>query len=311
MRCHPASRFRPSVPAAPRLAAALALALALLVGAANNPAAADPTYKGMAVTVVKAERQCFADTVRLAGTVVAREQSQVRPDIEGVRVSQILVEPGDKVAAGQVLARLAKVEGMNAPAASFVVQAPVAGTVGRVMTRVGALVSVAGPPMFVLIVGGAFDLEVAIPSTRMSKVAVGQPAEVDVIGQDVVKGRVRTVAPEIDPKTQTGKARIALDADRRIDIGTFGRATVQTGRSCGTSVPLSAVLFGPLGPVVQVVRDNRVETRPVPIGLLSRGNVEIRQGLDEGDLVVRRAGTFLREGDRVRPVLDETATAEK
>ena len=33
--------------------------------------------------------------------------------------------------------------------------------------------------------------------------------------------------------------------------------------------------------------------------------VEIRDGLREGDLVVERAGTFLRDGEAVRPVLPE------
>jgi hypothetical protein len=32
------------------------------------------------------------------------------------------------------------------------------------------------------------------------------------------------------------------------------------------------------------------------------GQVEIRDGLQEGDIVVARAGALLREGDPVRPV---------
>jgi HlyD family secretion protein len=37
------------------------------------------------------------------------------------------------------------------------------------------------------------------------------------------------------------------------------------------------------------------------------GQVEIRDGLTEGDMVVARAGALLREGDPVRPV---TASAD-
>jgi hypothetical protein len=56
------------------------------------------------------------------------------------------------------------------------------------------------------------------------------------------------------------------------------------------------------------VRDNKVETRKVILGLLSGGMVEIREGIADGDLVVSRAGAFLREGDRVRPMIaDEPA----
>jgi HlyD family secretion protein len=85
-------------------------------------------------------------------------------------------------------------------------------------------------------------------------------------------------------------------------VGAFGRATIDVGRRCGPAIPLSAVLYGPGGAVVQVVRDNRIETRRVTVGLLSAGQAEIRDGLAEGEMVVARAGAFVREGDRVRSI---------
>jgi multidrug efflux pump subunit AcrA (membrane-fusion protein) len=72
-------------------------------------------------------------------------------------------------------------------------------------------------------------------------------------------------------------------------------------------VPLTAILYGSAGTVVQVVRRARVETRRVETGLMSAGQVEITSGLQEGDIVVARAGALLREGDPVRPV---TASAD-
>ncbi|MHC2688978.1 hypothetical protein ACVME9_001469 [Bradyrhizobium liaoningense] len=36
---------------------------------------------------------------------------------------------------------------------------------------------------------------------------------------------------------------------------------------------------------------------------MSGGNIEVRDGLNEGDVVVARAGALLREGDPVRPVM--------
>jgi HlyD family secretion protein len=35
---------------------------------------------------------------------------------------------------------------------------------------------------------------------------------------------------------------------------------------------------------------------------MSGGQIEIRGGINEGDVVVARAGALLREGDPVRPV---------
>ncbi len=78
---------------------------------------------------------------------------------------------------------------------------------------------------------------------------------------------------------------------------------ITTGKSCNNvAVPLTAVLYGSAGTVVQVVKRQRVETRRVEVGLMAGGQVEIRDGLTEGDIVVARAGALLREGDPVRAV---------
>jgi multidrug efflux pump subunit AcrA (membrane-fusion protein) len=63
------------------------------------------------------------------------------------------------------------------------------------------------------------------------------------------------------------------------------------------------VQYSSAGTVVQVIRRNRVETKRVEVGLMSGGNIEIRDGLNEGDIVVARAGALLREGDPVRTVM--------
>ena len=72
-------------------------------------------------------------------------------------------------------------------------------------------------------------------------------------------------------------------------------------------MPLTAILYGSAGTVVQVVRRARVETRRVETGLMAAGQVEIKEGLQEGDTVVARAGALLREGDPVRPVMAAAA----
>jgi HlyD family secretion protein len=73
-------------------------------------------------------------------------------------------------------------------------------------------------------------------------------------------------------------------------------------------VPLTSVLYSDAGTVVQVVRRARVETKQVEVGLMAGGQVEIKGGLNEGDIVVARAGALLREGDPVRAV---TAAGEQ
>jgi HlyD family secretion protein len=70
------------------------------------------------------------------------------------------------------------------------------------------------------------------------------------------------------------------------------------------------VFFSADGAYVQAVRDGDVvERRPVEPGFVGDGRVEIRRGLAEGEAVVLRAGSFLRNGDRIAPVQPPVAAA--
>ena len=283
--------------------AALVLAPAALAQPSGVAAA------GMAVTVTKANRTCFTDTLQVSGFLVPHEEVLVRPENEGFQISQIMVEDGERVTSGQVLARLARPGGEGPPTTAATVRAPAAGIVNYRFVRVGMMASARAEPLFRIVVNGEVELQGDVPASRIGKLAVGQSARVELAGLGETTGKVRVVAPEIDLGTQLGKARISLGNDEKFKAGAYARANVEIGRSCGATIPLSAVLYGPEGAVVQVVRDDRVETRRVRVGLLAGGNAEIREGLSEGDMVVARAGAFLREGDRVRPIQgDATAT---
>jgi multidrug efflux pump subunit AcrA (membrane-fusion protein) len=58
---------------------------------------------------------------------------------------------------------------------------------------------------------------------------------------------------------------------------------------------------------VQVVRNDVIETRLVQIGFHSDNDTEIRSGLQEGDMVVANAGSSLRDGDKVAPIVADAA----
>jgi HlyD family secretion protein len=279
-------------------------ALAVVIASADARAQdKSGASSGMTVTVERARQECFADTVRVAGTLVPQQESLVRPDMEGMRITQVLVEDGTVVAQNQALARLARPEGQPGQGpATTTLQAPSAGTVVGSTAQVGAVTSFSAPPLF-RIVGRDIELQADVPMVRVGKLKPGQAARVEVAGIGEVVGRLRFIAPDTDMAAQMTRVRISLEKDDRLRVGTFAAAIVDVGTICEPTISLSAVLYGPLGPLVQVVRNNRIETRPVPVGLIFADKVQIREGLNEGDLVVVRAGSFLREGDEVRPVL--------
>jgi HlyD family secretion protein len=254
--------------------------------------------RGAAVTVFKAAKSCFGNNVEVSGTIIAREETQVRPERMGLKVAEVLVDAGDSVTAGQTLARLTLPEG-----GTVIVQAPVAGLVSASTAAVGAMASGKGEALFSIIARSEFDLVGLVPTRDIAKLQINQNARIKVIGAGEVDGRVRRLSTTVEPNSQLAQVFIAVTTNRRLLVNSSGRAQIKTGQSCGISVPLTAILYGNAGTVVQVVKRDRVETKRVETGLMSAGQVEIREGIVEGDIVVARAGALLREGDPVRPVM--------
>jgi len=359
------------------------------------PPADAPLMLAAAVTVARVEPADFVATVLVTGSLAAREEILVGPEVEGLRITEVLADEGMRVKKGDVLARLvadtldaqlaqndaalARAAASIAQASSSIVQAearlvesrnaferakplrqagvmaesaydtreqaartaeaqlvaardgltaaeaekaqieaqrrelawrrgrtevvaPADGIVSRRMARIGGYAAGAAEPMFRIVAKGEVELDAEVTETRISAVRIGQPARVEVAGLGTIAGTVRLVAPEVDKATRLGRVRIFLGDIEGLRVGAFARGSIATASGRGLAVPASAILYGPDGASVQVVRANRVETRRVRTGLASGALVEVREGLSEGESVVSRSGTFLRDGDAVRPV---------
>src|SRR5690242_16845354 len=175
---------------APAVAGCLYLALA----ASPLRAAEDDAPKGPAVTVLKATKSCFANIVELSGTIMPREETAVRPERPGLKVAEVLAEAGDTVTAGQNLARLTPPEGGN-----IMVQAPAAGVVSSSTATIGAFASARGEALFNIIARSEYDLVGLVPVEDIGKLAVNQAAAIKPVGAGDIEGKVRRVAPTIEP----------------------------------------------------------------------------------------------------------------
>src|SRR5262245_15349588 len=290
-----------------------ALGLALL--AAGTAAAQDAKPAGAVVLVARATKACFSASVQVTGFLVARREALVTLDMDGYRITEILAKEGDQVTSGQNLVRLTRQEGAAAPGAppgapagaapappsSMTLKAPAAGTITRATAVLGATANPRADPLFRIAMDGEIELEAEIPSIHVPKLSPGQTARVEIEDGRELTGSVRLVPAEINPMSQLGRVRIAVERDPSLRLGSFARATIDASRSCGISVPKAAVLYKTEGTSVQVVRDRTIETRRVRVGFHSDQAVEIREGVREGDVIVANAGTSLRDGDQVQP----------
>jgi HlyD family secretion protein len=280
---------------------------------------------GVPALVVKAKRACFSSTAHFTGLVVPRAEAIVNLNIDGYQIDDVLVAEGDAVTSGQVLARLVRLSGSSAtgaagtstgggtPAqqpATLALRAPASGVVARSNAKVGQVAAAVplppplGPePLFRIIVGNELEVEAEVPSFHLPKLQVGQLARIQLDNGHDVTSQVRTVFPVIDRNTQLGKVRLTVGSDPTIRAGMFARGTIDASHSCGVSIPRSAVTYRTEGTTVQIVRDNTVETRSVKVGFFSETDIEVGEGVKEGDLVIANAGASLRDGDRINPMI--------
>jgi hypothetical protein len=303
------------IPVAPNFVAKFVVAASLLLAlgfgqprAADAPRASGTT--GADVMAVQAVTYCFADTIAVTGFLVPRQEAVANLD-DGYRVAEVIAKEGATVAANAELARLTKLEGPPLPQgarpgpSSIVLKAPAAGVITRSTAMIGAVANPMMPqPLFRIMVDGDIELEVDVPSIHVPKLRGDgrQTARVEVENGTELSGRVRIVPGEIDRMTQLAKVRLSIDKNPSLRVGMFARAAIDASRSCGVSVPRSAVTYRTEGASVQVIVKGVVKTQKVDTGLTSDADIEIKSGVNEGDTLVASAGTSLHDGDPVKPV---------
>ena len=183
------------------------------------------------------------------------------------------------------------------------VVAPVAGEITARNAQIGAIASAAGQPMFTLIRDGALELRADIAEGDLLRLAPGQKTTLRFAGtSDSLTGTVRLVEPTIDATTRLGRARIAIDDSTRIRAGMFVQAEILVAQRNTLAAPVSAIGASGTQATVMRVKDGIVQQVMVTTGIRQGMWVEVTEGLSVGDVVVTKAGAFVRDGDQINPV---------
>lgn len=233
--------------------------------------------------------QAALDQALATATAGAARATAARETLESARAQVELTE-----------AQLANIE-LNLTRTRVV--APVAGEVLGRNAQIGAVASAAGQPMFTLMKDGALEVRAEIAEADLVRLQPGMTAKIRTVGaREALEGRVRLVEPGVSTSTRLGTARIAVDNARTVRSGMYADAEILVAERDGLSVPVTAVGSTAAGSFVMVVTDGLVRQADVVTGIRDGDQVEVVSGLDEGMLVVTKAGAFVREGDHVNPV---------
>jgi len=182
--------------------------------------------------------------------------------------------------------------------------APVAGLILQRNVEVGQVLGAGATAPFTMAQGGEMELLAAMNEDDLAAVSVGTTATIVPVGSDKsFVGRIWQLPQVIDPQTRQGSARILLPYDPALRPGGFASAEIARGAIVAPRLPESAIQSDEKGSYVYVVnKDNRVERRNVRTGIVTEEGIAVVAGLDGSENVIARAGGFLNEGDRVKPV---------
>jgi HlyD family secretion protein len=157
--------------------------------------------------------------------------------------------------------------------------------------------------MFTLVRDGAMELRAELAEQDLMRLATGQRVVMTGIGWPVpIEGEVRLVEPAIDARTRLGFARIAIPPEAPAVKGMFLTAEILVAEEEQLAVPLTAIGSDGGGTSVMRVRGGVVERVAVTTGIREGALIGVVEGLEPGDLIVTRAGAFVRDGDRINPV---------
>jgi membrane fusion protein (multidrug efflux system) len=184
-----------------------------------------------------------------------------------------------------------------------VIVSPVDGFVARRAVDPGAFVGPNAPVVDVVDIGRV-RLVANIIEKDLDQLQRGDETqvEVDAFPGEMFMGRIARVAPVLDPATRTASIEIEIpNPGFRLKPGMYARVTVTTDeRKDALVVPSNAVVdMGGRRGVFRAVENDTVTFQPVSVGIDQDKQIEIVEGLAEGDRVVTTGAAALRDGDRV------------
>jgi membrane fusion protein, multidrug efflux system len=214
-----------------------------------------------------------------------------------------------KEALNQSVARQAEIKARLEKSAVF---APFEGVAGLRQVSPGAYVK-AGQDIARLEGIGTLKLDFRIPELYMGRIRPRQDAitRVDAFPGEIFRGEIYAIEPAVDEQTRTVLLRARVpNPGARLKPGMFSRIVlVLETREQALIVPEQALVPQGKDRFVYRLADGKAALTKIELGLRRPGEVEIREGLSAGDMVVLDGQLRLRDGVAVTVIPDQPPPA--
>jgi RND family efflux transporter MFP subunit len=186
------------------------------------------------------------------------------------------------------------------------VTAPDSGVISARSATVGAVVN-PGTELFRMIRQGRLEWRAEVTAAELARIKAGTAAVVKAANGSEARGKVRMIAPTIDPQTRTALVYVdlppATGMNAAFKAGMFASGQFELGTSSALTVPQQSVAVRDGFPYVfRVNADSRVSQLKVQTGRRLGDRIEVLSGLTPETAIVVGGAGFLNDGDLVRSV---------
>lgn len=183
--------------------------------------------------------------------------------------------------------------------------APFSGIIVKRMVNPGEYITTMPPTvLFVIVNIDKVKTEVGLPEMHLPRVAIGNPVEitVDTYPGTRFSGKVSTINPLVDAVSRAFTVKIEIpNRGHNLKAGMFARVKLYPRiHKNSLIVPFKSVVRRGDEAAVYVLNGDRVSLRPVTVGISDEREIEVIDGLKQGEEVVVEGHYGMANNTRVQ-----------
>jgi len=183
------------------------------------------------------------------------------------------------------------------------IKSPINGVVTAVNVNPGELASPGSPIPVVSVVSlDKVVVQATVTENRINKLQQGQevPVLVSAISSEPLTGVITNIALAADANSKAYPIKVQLNnQEQLLKPGMFAEVQIKSNQQKTLLMPKEAVVKTGNTDTVWVVNEDLVTTREVTVGNNDGENIQIIEGLQEGEQVVVSGQNMLQENDKV------------
>lgn len=206
-----------------------------------------------------------------------------------------------EIAATRVNTLSADKELLKAQLDKTVLHAPFSGRIGFKNVSEGAYVTPA-TTLATLVQLNPVKIDFTIPERYSSQMKIGRNIQFEVDGQATVfNANIVAIDPKIDPTLRTLKVRCIAKNDKgTLMPGMFVRVTANLAKERSIMIPSETIVPVLRGKKVYVIKGGKATEVMVTTGIRTEKNVQILEGLSEGDSLITSGIMALKKDTPVK-----------